>query len=316
MNVLVTGADGFIGRKLVARLLSGRADAALGGTVSRLTLLDRRFDGPAADARVALVEGDLGAEQTLQKATEAAPDVVFHLASIPGGAATKNFELGLEVNLRGTIALLETLRRKGSTPRVVFASTIGVYGVPMPDEIDEDTLPEPSMSYGAHKLIGEILVSDYSLRGFIDGRALRLPGIVSRPPAPSGMLSAFMSDMIRELWEGREFVCPVGAEGRAWWMSRPCVVDNLLHAASLSAEIATTRRVWLLPVLHASMAEVVAAIAHKRGEQVLEKVTYQRNDALQAQFANMPPLRCPRAIAAGFHNDRSLEHLVERALEP
>jgi D-erythronate 2-dehydrogenase len=315
MNVLITGADGFIGRKLVARLLSGAADVEAASKLSRLTLLDQRFGGPAADPRVTLVEGDLGAEHTLQQATESRPDLVFHLASIPGGSATKNFELGLRVNLQATIALLEALRRQDNKPTVVFASTIGVYGVPMPDVIDEDTLPEPSMSYGAHKLIGEILISDYSLRGFIDGRALRLPGIVSRPPQPSGMLSAFMSDMIRELWAGREFTCPVGPEGRAWWMSRPCVVDNLLHAASLSSELAAARRVWLLPVMHASMAEVVAAIARKRGEQVTTKVRYQRNDALQAQFANLPPMRCPKAIAAGFHNDGSLESLVERALE-
>jgi naringenin degradation protein FdeJ len=314
MNVLVTGADGFIGRKLVARLLSGAMDAP-GRSLARLTLLDPRFSGPAPDRRVTLVEGDLSAEQPLRGATEAAPDFVFHLASIPGGAATKNFELGMRVNLLGTVALLEALRKLGGKARIVFASTIGVYGVPMPEVIDEDTLPEPSMSYGAHKLIGEVLMSDYSLRGFIDARTLRLPGIVSRPPQPSGMLSAFMSDMIRELWAGREFTCPVGAEGRAWWMSRPCVVDNLLHAASLAPEIAASRRAWPLPVMHASMEDIVAAIARRRGDDVSRKVTYQRNDTLQAQFASMPALRCPKALAAGFRNDGTLESLVERALE-
>lgn len=314
MNVLITGADGFIGRKLVARLLSGALEAH-DKQLSRLTLLDQRFGSPPADPRVRQVEGDLTSGQTLRDATEAAPDVVYHLASIPGGAATKNFELGLRVNLQGTVALLEVLRAKESKPRVVFASTIGVYGVPLPEVIDEDTLPEPSMSYGAHKLIGEVLMRDYSLRGFIDGRSLRLPGIVSRPPQASGMLSAFMSDMIRELWAGREFTCPVGAEGRAWWMSRPCVVDNILHASVLSPDVAAARRVWLLPVMHASMEDIVAAIARRRGDEVRRRVTYQRNDALQAQFANMPPLRCPHALAAGFCNDGTLEALVERALE-
>jgi len=314
MNVLITGADGFIGRKLVARLLSGALQAQ-GKQLSQLTLLDQHFGGQPADPRVRHVEGDLTSGQTLRDATEAAPDVVYHLASIPGGAAAKNFELGLRVNLQGTITLLETLRARESKPRVVFASTIGVYGVPLPDVIDEDTLPEPSMSYGAHKFIGEVLMRDYSLRGFIDGRSLRLPGIVSRPPQASGMLSAFMSDMIRDLWAGKEFTCPVGAEGRAWWMSRPCVVDNILHASALSPEVAAARRVWLLPVMHASMEDIVAAIARRRGDEVRRKVSYQRNDALQAQFANMPPLRCPHALAAGFRNDGTLESLVERALD-
>ncbi|MBL8266035.1 NAD-dependent epimerase/dehydratase family protein [Steroidobacter sp.] len=315
MNVLITGADGFIGRKLIERLLATDAETVLGKPVKTLTLLDQRFAAVATDSRVTQVEGDLGSEQTLLRACLARPDLVFHLASIPGGAATKNFELGLRVNLEATIALLEVLRQQGNKPRVVFASTIGVYGVPMPEVIDEDTLPEPSMSYGAHKWIGEILISDYSLRGFIDGRSLRLPGIVSRPPAPSGMLSAFLSDMIRELWAGRSFTCPVGAEGRAWWMSRPCVVDNILHAASLDPAVAAARRTWLLPVMHASMEEVVGAIARQRGDRVLGNVRYERNEALQAQFANLPPLRCPKSLAAGFRNDGTLESLVQRALE-
>lgn len=315
MNVLITGADGFIGRKLVERLLSADSGVPLGAPVTSLTLLDRHFASHSSDLRINQVEGDLCSEQILRAATALRPSLVFHLASIPGGAATQNFELGLRVNLQATIALLEGLRQQAGEPRVVFASTIGVYGVPMPAVIDEDTLPEPSMSYGAHKWIGEILISDYSLRGFIDGRSLRLPGIVSRPPQPSGMLSAFMSDMIRELWAGHTFTCPVGAEGEAWWMSRPCVVDNLLHAAVLDPAMAAARRTWLLPVMHASMEEVVAAIARQRGDHVLGNVRYERNDALQAQFANLPPLECPKALAAGFRNDGSLESLVQRALE-
>ena len=134
----------------------------------------------------------------------------------------RDFELGLRVNLEATIALLEALRNTASVPRYVFASTIGVYGVPMPDVIDEDTIPVPSLSYGAHKLIGEILAADYSRRGHIDGVSLRLPGIVARPPQASGMLSAFLSDMLREVAAGNRFVCPVAKTGVSWWMSRPC----------------------------------------------------------------------------------------------
>jgi D-erythronate 2-dehydrogenase len=198
---------------------------------------------------------------------------------------------------------------------VVFASTIGVYGASMPPAIDEETLPAPAMSYGAHKLVGEILISDYSARGFIDGRSLRLPGIVARPPEASGLLSAFMSDLIRELSEGRQFICPVSADGMAWWMSRPCVVDNLLKAANLSPTAAASRRVWLLPVLRASMADVVAAIALNRGSTVSKNVSYQRDAQLEAQFGSLPPLRCPQSEAMGFQSDKTLERLVERSLE-
>lgn len=315
MKVLITGADGFIGRALVPRLLSGAGNPMIGAVPTRLTLLDQRFSPGPSDPRIVRIEGDLADERVLIDAVEDGADIVFHLASIPGGAAARNFELGLRVNLEATISLLEVLRRRAQKPTVVFASTIGVYGVPLPALIDEDTLPEPSLSYGSHKLIGEVLIRDYSQRQFVDGRVLRLPGIVSRPPQSSGMLSAFMSDLIRELSAGREFTCPVSPDGKAWWMSRPCVVDNLLHAAALSAETAATQRIWLLPVLHASMAEVVAAIARNCGEEVLRKVRYAPDAALQAQFANLPPMHCPKALAAGFRHDGTLESLVKRALE-
>jgi len=196
----------------------------------------------------------------------------------------------------------------------VFASTIGVFGTPLPEVIDEDLYPAPTLSYGAQKWIGEILVAEYSRRGWIDGRSVRLPGIVARPSARTGQLSAFLSNILRELSEGREFVCPVSASGKTWWMSVECCIDNLLHAARMPVDPTALRRVWMLPVLHASFGEVVAAIAQKHGPEVLGRVRYEPNTKLQAQFASYPPLHCPRALAAGFRNDGNLPTLIERAL--
>ena len=317
MNILITGADGFIGRALVARLLKSGLLPGLGDARRQVILLDRGFGAAPSDARVRLVSGDIADRDTWREALRDPVDCVFHLASIPGGAAEANFELGLRVNLQATLTLLEELRlqAQATPPKVVFASTIGVYGVPMPDVIDETTVPAPSLSYGAHKLLGEILITDYSRRGYIDGRSLRLPGIVARPPQASGMLSAFLSDLIRALSAGRSFDCPVGKDGMSWWMSRACVVENLLHAAALSDEQAALRRVWLLPVLHASLGDVVAAIARVHGTEVLSRVTYHSNPALQAQFASYPPLRCPASLEAGFRNDTTLDALVQRALD-
>lgn len=314
MNVLVTGADGFIGRALVARLLSMDAQVLPGRSLGQLTLLDQQFGSVPADPRVRAVVGDLADSQVLSRATQAGVDLVFHLASIPGGLAEREVELGLRVNIEGTLGLLEAVRKQRRTPRFIFASTIGVYGVPLPDVVDESTLPEPTLSYGAQKLIGEVLVADYSRRGFIDGCTLRLPGIVARPQA-TGMLSAFLSDIIRQLSAGREFTCPVAADGMSWWMTRPCVIRNLMHAAQLAPETLRKQRVWLLPVLHASMAQIVAAIAEVHGEQVLRKVRYEPNAALQAQFADYPPLLCPRSVAAGFRHDGTLATLVQHALD-
>ena len=315
MKILVTGAEGFIGRALVARLLSSGVLPGLGDARRQLILLDRNFQAPLADARVRQVVGDIADFDTLRQALGEPVDAVFHLASIPGGAAESQFELGLRANLDATLRLLEVLRTQERPAKVVFASTIGVYGVPLPAAIDENTLPAPTMSYGAHKLVSEVLIADYSRRGYIDGRSLRLPGIVARPPQASGMLSAFMSDLIRHLSAGGRFVCPVGREGMAWWMSRTCVVENLLHAAGLDVARTETRRAWLLPVLHASLGDIVAAIARVHGDEVLDRVTYERNVALQAQFANLPPLNCPSSVAAGFRNDGTLDALVQRALD-
>jgi len=314
MRILVTGADGFIGRALVARLLSAEALPGLGDGSREIILLDRGFASRSEGSRVRLVSGDIADPAILREALGSGLDCVFHLASVPGGAAESDFGLGMQANLHAAVSLLEMLRLQKNPAKLVFASTIGVYGVPLPEVIDENTVPAPTLSYGAQKWVGEILLSDYSRRGFIDGRALRLPGIVARPSA-AGMLSAFLSEVIRALSGGNRFTCPVSAEGKSWWMSRSCVVENLLHAAALGEEHVRRQRVWLLPVLHASIGDVVAAIARLHGPDVLARVSYQPNPVLQAQFASYPPLLCPRSAAAGFKHDGSLEELVKRALE-
>jgi nucleoside-diphosphate-sugar epimerase len=316
--VLITGAGGFIGQRLAQRLV--RNPSALPAALDELVLLDLRAPRgsassmPATSPRVRWVEGDLIEQRTLTAAVKDGLDYVFHLASVPGGAAEANFDAGLRANLDGTRMLLDAMRWLHRPPVFVFASTIGVFGVPMPDLIDEDTYPAPTMSYGAQKWIGEILVSDYSRRGWIDGRSVRLPGIVARPPARTGQLSAFISDILRELSAGREFVCPVAAEGKSWWMSVECCLDNLLHAALMRIDPSFMRRAWMLPVLHASLGEVVEAIAQKHGPEVLRRVRYQPDAKLQAQFASFPPMRCPRSLAAGFRHDGSLRVMIERAL--
>jgi nucleoside-diphosphate-sugar epimerase len=313
MRVVVVGGQGFIGQALVARLLGG---ASIDGRRPALiTVLDQQIAQRNPDARMRYVEGDISERAALERSIEGGVDCVFHLASVPGGAAERDFELGMKVNLHSTLGLLEVLRLAGGAPKLVFASSIGVYGVPMPDVIDEATIPLPTLSYGAQKLIGEYLVSDYGRRGFVDGRSVRIPGIVARPPS-KGMLSLFLSDLIRELSAGRSFVCPVAPEGMSWFMSRPCIVDNLIHAAQLSAAQVATQRSWLLPVLHLSIEDVVEAIARQHGREVLMRVSYQPDRALQAQFASYPPLLCPTSEAAGFRHDGSVDQLVTRALEP
>jgi D-erythronate 2-dehydrogenase len=310
MNILITGADGFVGRTLVKRLLESTAI-----NVSSLHLLDKQFKTTFDDARVKTYEGDFFDAEILRAALEQPTDIVFHLASIPGGAAERNYELGKRVNLEGTLELFEALRRQSKTPIVVFASTIAVYGSPLPDFVDANTPTKPNISYGTQKLIGELLLSDYSRRGFLDGRALRLPGIVARPQRPSGLISAFMSDILRKLSVGESYTCPVSPEAVMWWMSARCCADNFIHAATLSADVLNSSRVVLLPALRATMRDVVAGLAERFGENRLDLVRYEPNENVEAGFGRFPPMDASVAEALGFRHDGSVIALIKNALK-
>ena len=313
MRVLVTGANGFVGSHLVRRLLS--ADVALEKPVESLVLVDQRLETGDSDPRVEQHVGSITNAEFTRQALAGGVDLVFHLASIPGGLAEREYELGREVNLHATLELLEQLRNQSHPPRVVFASTVAVYGDPLPAHVDDASPLKPTLSYGAHKLVGEIVISDLSRRGWIDGIALRLPGIVARPPNASGMLSAFMSDIFWKLAAGEPFTCPVSPEAVAWWMSVPCCVDNLLHAAKLSPEQRRGVRALLLPVLRLSIAQLVDALALMYGDDRRQLIRYEPNEALEAGFGRYPPLNTATAETLGFRNDGTVEQLIRNAMD-
>ncbi len=321
-RILITGANGFVGKALAARLLrDGQVGDPVGGDpvpFDRLTLVDIGFDAPSDDPRVRQVAGSIADSGVLAEALAEGADGVFHLASIPGGAAEANFELGLDVNLRATIDLFERLRRQPVPARLVFTSTIAVYGSPLPALVDDHSPLRPALSYGAQKLAGEILLQDYGRRGWIDGRILRLPGIVARPPAPSGapsgLLSAFMSDLFWKLAAGEPVTCPVSEGAVAWWMSVGGCVDNLLHAARLAPERAARRRDHTLPVLRLTIADLVDGLAAAFGEDRRGLVTYAPDPKLEAMFGAFPPLDASASEAAGFHHDGSVAALIRNAM--
>jgi nucleoside-diphosphate-sugar epimerase len=307
MGILITGANGFIGRALTHRL----RDAG-----ERLILLDIAFAGPERP-ETARITGSIADPGVLERAFAEPIDLVFHLASIPGGMAEQDYDLGRRINLDAMVQLLEAARTPAdaSAPmKFVYASSIAVLGSPLPSQVDDTTSFHPQMSYGAHKLIGEILIADFNRRGWLDGRTIRLPGIVARPPQRTGQLSAFVSDIIRDLAEGRDYTCPIAADSTSWLMSVHCAVDNLLHAARIDSGKWPERR-WTLPALRASMDQLVRAIAEVYGDHVLERITYQSNPALQANFGRYPPLITRAAEAAGFRHDGDLPTLVRRALQ-
>jgi nucleoside-diphosphate-sugar epimerase len=314
MNILITGSNGFVGRKLVQQLLREGRIGAGSAPFTTLTLVDLGGAPGLTDPRVRYVEGSISNGDVLGRAFAEPVHQVFHLASIPGGAAEKNFALGLDVNLRATLAMLELLRERGTGARFVFASTVAVYGARLPALIDDSTPLRPGLSYGAHKLVDEILIQDYSRRGWIDGRIVRLPGIVARPPEPSGLLSAFMSDIFWKLSAGEPFTCPVSEKAVAWWMSVGCCVDNLLYAASLNAETVAMRRDFTLPVLRLQIGELVDGLVRRFGEDRRVLVSYAPDEALERVFGRYPPLDASAAEGLGFRNDGDIDALITNAL--
>jgi len=315
MNVLITGANGFVGSTLVRRLLDDGHIGADRLPFSALTLVDLGEAPANADSCVRFVRGSIADDAVLREAFAEPVDVVFHLASIPGGAAEKNFRLGLDVNLGATIAMLELLRAQERPARFVFASTVAVYGSPLPDIVDDATPLRPQLSYGAHKLASEILIQDHSRRGWVDGRIVRLPGIVARPPGPSGLLSAFMSDIFWKLAAGERFTCPVSREATTWMMSVQCCVTNLLHAATLDAEATAQRRDFTLPVLCVRIGDLVEHLARRCGDDRRALVSYAPDDQLERNFGRYPPLDSTAAEAAGFRHDGDIDSLVANVLQ-
>lgn len=306
MRILVTGADGFLGRGLAAQLAKAYSHA------SRLVLTDRAFAGPASSG-AETIAGDLGDTHFIDELLSPGFDLVFHLASVPGGLAETEQDQGHSANLLAPLALARGVAVQRPGARFVFASSIAVYGDLGDAVVTPETRPAPLLTYGAHKLMLEILLSDMSRRGALSAISLRFPGIVARPPSESGHGSAFMSQIFHRIAAGDAYDCPVPATSTCWWMSRRAAIAALLHAAHMPIPAPTrTPTVIQPPVLHASVHAVSEAIARAVGKPA--RIGWGDDSRLQRLFGTMPPLDARAAHDLGFLADADLDRLATAAL--
>jgi len=315
MNVLVTGGAGFLGQRLIRALCErGTLQDAHGAQrpIRHIVALDAA-EAPAAsdDARVRRLRGDLADAATIAAAFDDHVDSIFHLAAVVSGAAEADFDLGMRVNLDGTRALLEASRRCSAPPRLVFASSVAVFGGALPDVVTDATTPMPQTSYGVQKLIGELLLGDCSRRGYVDGRALRLPTIVVRPGKPNAAASSFASGIIREPLAGVESVCPVADDAAVWLMSPATVIGNLLHAHELPAGAWGSQRALNLPGLTATVRDMVAALRAVGGDAAAHRVRFQRDERIARIVSGWPArFEAARALQLGFTRDTDITAIV------
>ena len=320
MKVVVTGGAGFLGRRLAAALLTrGALSGADGGeqAIDELTLFDVVApEPPLEDGRVRVVTGDVADREGVAALIGDGVDSIFHLAAVVSGEAEQNFELGLSVNLHGTMALLEACRGLDRPPRLVFASSIAAFGGELPEVIGDATPLNPQTSYGNQKAMAELLVSDYSRKGFIDGRALRLPTIVVRGGKPNKAASGFASSIVREPLSGIDYVCPVRPESRMWILSPRRAVAAFLRAHELPSEAWGVNRVLTLPGLSVSMAETVEAMARVAGAAAAERVSWELDATVQKMVDGWPNRFDPaRALGLGFEADAGVDAVIAAFIE-
>ena len=311
MRVVITGGCGFLGRRVALRLLERRE-------VDELVLFD---NAPSAlplpeDRRLKLVTGDIADRETVRGVVAPGTNSVFHLAAVVSGEAEADTDLGYRVNLDGARAVLEACRALGTCPRLVFASSLAVYGGALPPAVGDDTALTPETCYGTQKAIGELLVNDYSRKGFVDGRAVRLPTVVVRPGRPNRAASTFASSIIREPLSGREAICPVSPDTVMALASPRRVVDALLRAHDLPAADFATSRSLQLPGFSVAVGEIVAAVRRVGGEQAYTRIRWEPDPLIQRIVSGWPQaLAAPRAAALGFTADNGIDEVVQSFIE-
>ncbi len=320
MHILVIGAAGMVGRKLTDRLV---ADGHVANrTIKTLTLVDvveptapKGFSG-----EVETITADLSAPGEAEKLASLRPDLIYHLAAIVSGEAEADFDKGYRINLDGTRYLFEAIRQEGLKspycPRVVFTSSIAVFGAPFPARIHDEFFSTPLTSYGTQKAIGELLLSDYSRRGFFDGIGIRLPTICIRPGKPNKAASGFFSGILREPLAGQEAVLPVSEDVRHWFASPRAAVGFLIHAAAIDTAPLGARRNISLPGLSATVREEIEALRRVAGDKAVKLIRHEPDPAIiRIVDGWAQDFDTHRAESLGFRAETNFDAIVRAHVE-
>jgi nucleoside-diphosphate-sugar epimerase len=314
MKIVITGGAGFLGQRLIRALCErGRLTAADGieRQIDQVLSIDQIQSGRLyVDDRVGYVLGDIASPALLHNVVERDTACVFHLAAVSIGAAESDFELGLRVNLDATRALLDVCRRQRTPPRFVFAGSVSVFGGAFPSPLDDATMPQPASSYGMQKLIGELLVAEYTRRGYVDGRSLRLPTVFVRPGQTDAVLASFASNVVAEALAGRAAICPVGPDAALWIQSPRAAVANFIHASELPADRWGTGGLNL-PGLTATLADVVDAVRAVGGDEAAARIRFEPDPRVRRIVDGWPArFDTARANGLGFVRDANLAEIV------
>ena len=311
MHVLITGAGGMIGRKLVDRLVQ---EGQVGGKpVDRLTLHDIAAPKSPKGVSYPVITrgGDISDPAEAAVLVTEAPDLIFHLAAVVSGEAEADFDKGYRVNVDGMRHLLATVRARGNKPRLVFTSSIAVFGGDLPDPIPDDFHTTPPNSYGAAKVICEQYLADYTRRGFVDGVGIRLPGITVRPGKPNAAASGFYSSIIREPLDGKEAILPVPLSKRNMHASPKAAVGFLMQAAALDGAALGLRRNLNMPGVAVTTGEQIEALRKIAGDKVVARIRHVPDETIMKIFPNESVrFDARRALALGFKPDKDFEEII------
>ena len=319
MEVLITGGAGFLGSKLARQLLARGTLAGPSGQpekISRITLLDQVAAQGFDDARITVMTGDAADPAVIAKALTPSVQSVFHLAAVVSGEAESDFDLGMRINLDATRILLEQARKNGNRPRVVFTSSVAVFGGDLPPKVLDTTPATPQGSYGAQKAMCELMVTDYSRKGFVDGRSLRLPTVTVRPGKANKAASSFASGIIREPLNGVVSVCPVPPDTKVWALSPRSTVHNLIHAHELERAAFGTAGAVNLPGLTTTVGEMVAAMGRVAGAETMTLVEWKEDPVIMKLVRTWPgDFVTTRAEKMGFVHDANFDDVVKAYIE-